>query len=120
MSSTKKVVENRDETMKNNKSGGKLLGGALVGAALGVAAGLLLAPESGKKLRGDLKRRSAEFYTYLSPRIKKMKKIGEKEYGQFVKNATKSYSKAKRLSSAEAKALAAEAQKTWKHLQKHL
>lgn len=106
--------------MKNNKSGGKLLGGALVGAALGVAAGLLLAPESGKKLRGDLKKRSAEFYAHLSPRIKKMKKMGEKEYGQFVKNAAKNYGKAKRLSSQQQKALVAEAQKTWKHLQKHL
>lgn len=96
------------------------MGGALVGAALGVAAGLLLAPESGKKLRGDLKKKSAEFYAHLSPRIKKMKKIGEKEYGKFVKNAAKSYGKAKRLSSKQQKALITEAQRTWKHLQKHL
>ena len=106
--------------MKNNRRGGKLLGGALVGAALGVAAGLLLAPESGKKLRGDLKKKSAEFYAHLSPRIKKMKKIGEREYGQFVKNAAKNYGKAKRLSSQQQKILVTEAQKSWKHLQKHL
>lgn len=97
-----------------------MLGGALVGAALGVAAGLLLAPESGKKLRGDVKKKSAEFYAHLSPKIKKLKKIGENEYGEFVKNAAKNYGKAKRLSSRQQKVLVAEAQKTWKHLQKHL
>ena len=106
--------------MKNNKSKGKLLGGALVGAALGVAAGLLLAPESGKKLRGEVKKKSAEFYAHLSPKLKKMKKVGEKEYGLFIKNAVKSYGKAKQLSSRQQKILVAEAQKTWKHLQKHL
>jgi len=98
----------------------RLLEGALIGAALGVAAGLLLAPESGKKLRHDIKKRSAEFYAHLSPRLKRLKRISEQEYKAFVKNAAKSYGQAKKLSQKETKIIAAHAQKSWKHLKKHL
>ena len=83
----------------------KLLEGALVGAALGAAAGLLLAPESGKDLRKDLKRKSAEFYRHLAPELKKVKKMGEKEYQAAVKKAMATYSKAKKLSADEMAAL---------------
>ncbi len=105
--------------MKNSKKG-RMLEGVLVGAALGVATGMLLESASGKKLRGNAKQKSAEFYAYLSPRIKKMKKIGEREYKALAKSALKSYSKAKRLSPIEEKAIIAEAKKYWKHLKRHL
>ncbi len=97
-----------------------MLAGALIGGALGVAAGMLLAPESGKKFRGGIGRKSAEFYAHLAPRLKKAKRMGEAEYKVFVREAAKSYSKAKRLSGHEEKAIVAHAHRSWKHLKRHL
>ena len=97
-----------------------MLGGALIGAALGVVAGMLLAPASGKKLRGGIEKKSAEFYAYLAPRLKKAKRMGEREYKMFVQEAVKNYAKAKRLSAHEQKALVAHAHQSWRHLKRHL
>lgn len=102
------------------KNKGVLLGGALIGAALGVAAGLLLAPESGKKLRTDIKKLSGNFYRYLAPQLKKMKHVGEAEYNALVAQGVKSYAKAKKLSEEEVKVLVAEAKRSWKEIKKHL
>lgn len=98
----------------------KLLEGALVGAALGAAAGLLLAPESGKALRRNAKRKTAEFYKQLAPQLKRMKKMGEKEYKAAVHTAMAGYKKAKKLSEKEARELTQEAHASWKELKKHL
>ena len=103
---------------KNNVA--KVAGGALVGAALGAAAGLLLAPESGKELRGDIKKKSADFYRHLAPQLKKMGKMGEAEYKELVKKAMAGYGKAKKLSAKEMAALKKEAHASWKELKKHL
>ncbi len=102
------------------KNGVKLLEGALVGAVLGVAAGLLLAPKSGKKLRGDIKKLSGDFYRYIAPQVKKMKKMGEAQFNELVTKGAKNYAKAKKLSLAEQKMLATEAKRSWKHIKKHL
>ncbi|MDO8669692.1 MAG: YtxH domain-containing protein [Candidatus Buchananbacteria bacterium] len=104
--------------MKNN-SKLKLLEGALAGAVLGAVAGLLLAPESGKKMRKDLKKKSAEFYNSLVPQLKKMGKMGEADYRMAIKKAMSVYSKAKKLSSAETKELTREAEGYWKQIKKH-
>ena len=96
------------------------MAGTIIGGALGVAAGLLLAPESGKKLRADIQKKSTQFYTYIAPQLKKIKKMTEGEYKAFVSKAAQTYSKSKKLSLKEEKALVAEASKTWKHLKKHL
>lgn len=102
------------------KNGIKLLEGALVGAVLGVAAGMLLAPESGKKMRGDIKKLSGDFYRYIAPKVKKMKKVGQAQYDEFVSNAAKNFAKAKKLSLAEQRMLAKEAKRSWGHIKKHL
>ena len=103
--------------MKRNKM--KLVEGAVIGAALGIAAGLVLAPESGKKFRSDIKKKSVEFHAYLAPRFKKMKKVGEEQYNSFVKDAMKTYAKAKRLSEKEESEVVAHTKKSWKHIKKH-
>ncbi len=90
--------------------------GGLIGAALGVGAGLLAESKLGKKA-GHL---PADFYRYMAPQIKKVKRVGEAEYKKFVAEATKRYGKDKKLSQAEANHLAKEAQASWKHLKKHL
>lgn len=103
--------------MKNNKL--SLLEGAVIGTALGVAAGLFLASKKGKQLQKDTKQKAIEFYAYIAPKIKKIKKLGQKEYVAFIENAAKNYGKAKKFSAAETKRLMAEAKTTWKHLKKH-
>lgn len=113
---------NKKEINKNsaNKNGEKLLKGALIGAVLGVAAGMLLAPKSGKKMRGDIKKLSGDFYKYISPQLKKLKQVSEAQYDAFVAKGVKNYTKAKRLSLAEEKILAMEAKRSWGHIKKHL
>ncbi len=127
-----KVEENHPRNKQNNmnkktinkkstrKNGGKLLGGALVGAVLGVAAGMLLAPESGKKMRKDIKKLSGDFYRYIAPQVKKLKQVGEAQYNTFIAKGAKNYAKAKRLSLSEEKMLIKEGKRSWRHIKKHL
>ena len=98
----------------------KLMGGALAGAALGVAAGLMLAPKSGKNLRKDVKDQVAELYKMAAPQLKKMTKMGEAEYKAAMRKATATYSKARKLSFKEAKMLEKEAMASWNMVKKHL
>ena len=103
--------------MKKTKS--HLLEGALVGAALGIAAGLLFAPKAGKKLRGDIQNRAADFYKYIAPKVKQLKKMSEAQYKQFIKTAVANYGKVRKLSKAETKELMGYAENFWKHFKKH-
>ncbi len=96
------------------------LEGGLIGAALGVGAGLLISSKFGKKLGTKAKDLSADFYRYISPQIKKVKKMGEAEYKKFVEEAMKKYSKSKKLTELEAKKLVKDAHGAWKHLKKNL
>ena len=96
-----------------------LVEGVLVGAALGVAAGLLFAPKAGKKIRGDIRNRAADFYKHISPQLKKLKNMTGAQYKAFMKTAVKAYAKAKKLSGKEAADLSKYAQQFWKHFVKH-
>lgn len=96
------------------------LEGGLIGAALGVGAGLLVSSKLGKELGAKAKDLSADFYRYISPQIKKVKKMGEAEYKKFVQEAMAKYSKSKKLTEAEAKGLIKDAHGAWKHLKKNL
>lgn len=103
---------------KNTKM--KLMGGAMAGAALAIAAGLFLTTKPGKKLQKDMKSRVAELYKMAAPQLKKMTKMGEAEYKVVMRKAAAAYSKARKLSAAEAKMLQKEAEASWKSVQKHL
>jgi gas vesicle protein len=105
---------------KNNTNVGmKLLEGGLIGAVLGVAAGMLMAPKSGKKMRADIKHLSGDFFNYMAPKIKKLKHLTEKEYNDLVTAGVTNFGKLKKLSVLQQKELIAEAKKSWKHLNKH-
>lgn len=45
---------------ENEKHGGNFLKGLLIGSFLGVLAGVLFAPKSGKELRADIKEKGSE------------------------------------------------------------
>lgn len=47
----------------------KIAGGFLLGATVGVAAGLLLAPKSGKKMRKEIADESMKFAEHLADKI---------------------------------------------------
>ena len=97
----------------------KIVEGTLIGAALGFAAGMILAPESGKDLREDIKNKSADFYKLVSSKIKKIKKMTEKEYKAFIEKAAETYGKTKNLSAEEKTALIKTARDSRKHFKKH-
>jgi gas vesicle protein len=103
---------------KNNTF--KILEGAVAGIALGVAAGMFLSSKKGKALRKDIATVTADFYKYISPKLKKIGKIGEADYKIFMKNAAEQYTKTKKISGAIAKDLVKDAQQSWKHFSSHL
>jgi gas vesicle protein len=106
--------------MAKNNGTIKMLEGAVAGLALGVAASMFMASKKGKELKNNIADVSADFYKYISPKVKKMQKMGEKEYKEFMKTSVAQYVKAKKISEGMAKDLVKEAQSTWKHISKHL
>jgi len=116
----KKQTKTAKKSVSKKKGGYAWLAGGLVGAALGVGAGLLAESKFGKKLGKDAKDLTADFYHYMVPQIKKVKKMGEEEYKKFIAEAGERYGKEKKISQAEAKHLVKNAQSSWKHLKKHL
>ncbi|MDP3956768.1 MAG: YtxH domain-containing protein [bacterium] len=97
-----------------------LLAGAAVAAALGAVAGMLLAPESGKKLRQDIKKTAGQLYREAMPQLKKMKNVGKVEFEKFMGVAASKFASAKKLSAAERKQLIKEAKGAWGKIKKHL
>ena len=98
----------------------KVLGGAVVGVALGVAANMFLSTKKGKVIKNDIVEATANFYKYVSPKVKKIAKMGEKEYKLFMKTTAEQYVKTKKISGDMAVQLIKEAQQSWKHFSKHL
>lgn len=58
--------------MNKNRNGGSVLAGLILGAAAGIAAGLLLAPEKGSVTRKKLKKKAEEFTDNLETYAKDM------------------------------------------------
>jgi gas vesicle protein len=98
----------------------KFLEGTVVGITLGVAASIFLALKKGKISEEDIVDVTADFFKYISPKVKKVKKMGEKQYKLFMKNAVKQYAKTKKISDDKARQLMENAQQSWKHFSSHL
>jgi len=98
----------------------KFLEGAVAGITLGVAASMFLASKKGKELKGDMADVTADFYKFISPKIRKIKKMGEKQYKEFMKNAAEQYARTKKISEDMAIKLIKEAQQSWQHFSEHL
>ena len=98
----------------------RLLEGAVAGVVLGVAASMFMSSKKGKEIKNDITNIMADFYKYISPKLKKAEKMGEKEYKEFMKNSAMQYAKTKKISEGMAKQLVKEVQQSWKHFSKHL
>jgi gas vesicle protein len=98
----------------------KFLQGAVIGIALGAAASIYLALKKGKIVKEDITDAMADFYKDISPKVKKIEKMGEKEYKQFMKKAAVQYVKTKKISAKMAKQLIKETQQSWKHFSNHM
>lgn len=103
---------------KSNVKG--FMAGAAVAAALGAVAGMLLARESGKRLRKDIKGAAGQLYREAVPQLKKMKSVGRAEFEKFIGNAATRYASTKKLSAAEKKQLIKEAKGAWGKIKKHM
>jgi len=98
----------------------KFLEGAVAGVALGVVASMFLSSKKGKEFKKNIAGATADFYKYISPKLKKLGKMGEKEYKEFMKNAAEQYAKTKDISADMAKDLAKNVQQSWKYFSRHL
>lgn len=102
----------------------KFIEGAVAGIALGAAASIFLASKTGKAVRVNVVKSiegaTADFYKYISPKVKKMEKMGEKEYKDFMKNSATKYVAAKKISGDVADQLIKNAQQSWKHFSNQL
>ena len=103
---------------KGNAS--KFLEGAVAGVALSVAASMFLASRKGGEFKVTITDVIADFYKSISPKVKKIKKMGEKEYKEFMKNAVGKYTKTKMISDDMTKELAKDVEQSWKHFSKYL
>lgn len=98
----------------------KFLEGALVGVALGVAASMFLESKKGKKMKEDVIGVMADFYKYISPKIRKIEKMGENQYKEFMKKSVEQYAKAKKISQDMTSRLMEGAQQSWQHFSEQL
>lgn len=105
---------------KQNKKSSKFLSGALIGATLAVAVGIFANSKKGKELKKEVKDKMTDFYATITPKLKKMKEVGEAEYKLFISKALKDYNKDGKFDAEDLKNMAKEAHKSWKHLKKHL
>ena len=98
----------------------KFLEGAAIGVILGVAANMFLASKKGKEFKKDMGAITADFYKSIAPKLKKIGKMGEKEYKLFMANALEQYAKTKKISDDKVKQLKKEVELSWKHFAKHM
>lgn len=98
----------------------KFLQGTVIGIALGVAASIYLGLKKGKIVEDDIIDIMADFYKDISPKVKKINKMGEKEYKIFMEKAAVQYAKTKKISAKMAKELIGETQRSWKHFSSHI
>ncbi len=94
--------------------------GAVAGIALGVAASILLNSKKGKQLQETVKASVADFYKQVSPKLKKMGKLGQQEYQDFMAESAERYGRLKKMSEGDIKDLIEEAKNSWKHFSKEI
>lgn len=76
--------------------------GALIGAAVGSMAGVLLAPKSGKETVGDIKETFDEIKGKVASEVSKMGTITRRKYTNAVRGVMSGYQEAKKITPEQA------------------
>jgi len=108
------------KTTPKKKSGSHILGGALAGIALTVAAGIFSQTKAGKKIVKNVRDKSVDFYKLLEPQLQKAQAMGEEHVHKLIETSIEKYGSTKKLSQAEIKKLSAGAYKTLESLKKNV
>lgn len=86
---------------ENNKRG-SMIGAALLGAALGAAAGILFAPKAGEETRKDLKDLAGRMTSEIGDRTSKLKEVTKTAYDEIVDVVVNQYQEAKEITTEQA------------------
>ena len=85
--------------------------GFLRGALLGLMAGLLVAPRSGKETRENIKRHYEEISDRISEELSRMKEVTQETYTQVVGAVVHGFVEAKKITADEAAQIKSELKK---------
>ena len=105
-----------EKTTKKGGTGKKILAVAV----LGVIAGLMLAPKTGKELRKDLKKIAQKMEKEIVKQAGKTKELTQEKYNEIVETVVNSYAKAKKISKKDVEIVAKDLKKIWVHLLRRL
>ncbi len=108
----KKISRNKGVDFK------KITGAAAIGAAVGVAIGMLLAPKKGKALRKDLKDLPLKIKKEVAEKAGEVKDLTQKHYEKLIDAVAGFYKKAKKIKKADLEKVVKELKKSWKEVTK--
>jgi gas vesicle protein len=90
----------------------------LRGALLGLIAGILVAPRSGKETRENIKKHYEEISDRISEELSRLKVITKETYAQVVGSVVHGFVEAKKITSDEAAELKGELKKGFEEIRK--
>jgi gas vesicle protein len=90
----------------------------LRGALLGLIAGILVAPRSGKETRENIKRHYEEISDRISEELSRLKDITKETYAQVVGTVVHGFVEAKKITSDEAAELKSELKRGFEDIRK--
>jgi gas vesicle protein len=77
-------------------------GGAVFGAVMGVLAGILFAPKSGKETRDEIGNTFKEIKEKVAKEVSEMSDLTKRKYNQMVRGVVGAYQEAKKISPDQA------------------
>lgn len=89
------------------------LKGATIGAIIGAAAALLLAPKSGKEMRDDVKKMAQDLSKMISEKVSMMKEVSQESYERIVDEVVADYKKGKQVAEEEWDKVRSELKSKW-------
>jgi gas vesicle protein len=104
-----------------NKSNSTVMGaGLVVGAVLGVAAGLFLQSKKGKDMAKDLEKKTTALQTKITKELGKVTDMTKEKYEEVVDSIMDYYVKSKDIAKTEVPEIRAFLMKRWSHIEKTL
>ncbi|HUT22110.1 MAG TPA: YtxH domain-containing protein [Candidatus Bipolaricaulota bacterium] len=96
------------------------LAGAAIGAVIGAAAAILLAPKSGKQTRADIKNLAKEMSGKIIGEVEKAKSMTKDKYEKIVDGVVAEYKKKKKTANKTLDEINKELKARWRDVQKEL